>query len=161
MARAKRKPRPAPTDAQLAEQATTAHHEQLAEHPAEFGTAQPAAHESGQPQDIGPRSRAEAVGKRSGYSPAGIIDKLAGARLREHQNPYLSVIKFEEKPSDDVRQMLTDANFHWSQPNREWVRLIRYESAWQDRASAEDAFRDICKAIRHERGVTHGFGGPA
>lgn len=169
MARARRKEKHAPTEAQPTD--TAAHREPPADHATDFSSAEAerqAAHETGHTHHTHSHqhhrrehsSHAEAVGKRPGYSPAGIIDKLAGARFREHQNPYLSVVKFEEKPSDDVRKMLADAGFQWNQGNKEWTRPIRYENAWQDRASAEDAFRDVCKAIRHERGVSHGYGSP-
>lgn len=106
------------------------------------------------------QSHAESVGNREPrYNHQGIIDRVVGARLLEHHNPYLSVIRFEEKPSDAIREKLRDSGFRWAAENQEWVRPIRYESRAQDRIHAERTFEEVTAMIRKERGITHEFGG--
>lgn len=105
------------------------------------------------------QSHAEAVGRRPGYSAAGMTDVVAGVKLKEHQHPYLSVIRFDEKPSDQVREKLREAGFNWNSENKEWVRPIRFDSRAQDRLNAERVFEDVAKTVREERGISHGYGG--
>lgn len=107
------------------------------------------------------QSHADAVGRRAGYSAAGMTDVVAGVRLREHQNPYLSTIKFDEKPSDEVKSKLKEHGFRWNQDNKEWIRHIEYETRVQDRILAERAFEEVAKMVRDERGIAHSYGGVA
>ncbi|MBP3955466.1 hypothetical protein J8F10_09245 [Gemmata sp. G18] len=125
-----------------------------------------AAHENGHSARFAPhrqdgQSHADAVGRRAGYSAAGMTDVVAGVRLREHQNPYLSTIKFDEKPSDEVKSKLKEHGFRWNQDNKEWIRPIEYETRVQDRILAERAFEEVAKMVRDERGIAHSYGGVA
>lgn len=125
-----------------------------------------AAHENGHaarhaPHREGGQSHAEAVGRKPGYSAAGITDAVAGVRLREHQNPYLSVIKFDEKPSDAVIEFMGDSGFRWRSENKEWTRPIHFDTRQQDRLHAERTFEEACRMVREAKGITHSFGGAA
>jgi len=110
------------------------------------------------------QSHAEAVGKRSTREPGylkGFTDKVIGAHRLEHVNPYLSIIKLDEKPSEEVRTKLREDGFTWSPKNTEWKRPINYDTRQQDRESARRTFDEVCKMIRTERGITHGYGSPS
>ena len=106
------------------------------------------------------QSHADAVKKRKhGYNKQGKSDYVVGASILEHHDPYLSVIRFEEKPSDEVRKKLRDEGFQWQQANQEWTRAISYETRQQDRLSADRTFDEVCQILRKERGIGHDFGG--
>jgi hypothetical protein len=110
------------------------------------------------------QSHADTVGKRSERQPGyteGYRDRVIGAHRLEHHNPYLSVIRFDEKPADQVRAKLHEAGFSWSQRNMEWKRDINFETRQQDREDARRVFDEVCQMIRTERGITHTFGGAA
>lgn len=109
-------------------------------------------------QEVKEQTFAEKVGKSSGYSAAGITDVVAGVRLREHQNPYLSIIAFQEKPSDPVRLTLKENGFRWNKENEEWVRPISFDTRVQDRLLAERTFDAVVKQVRAERGIEHSAG---
>lgn len=94
--------------------------------------------------------------RRQGYSSGGEYDAVAKARLTEHQNPYLSVIRFDEKPSHEVRQKMHDAGFAWQGKQKEWIRPINLDSRVQDRLHAERTFREVVKMVREEKGAGQG-----
>jgi hypothetical protein len=175
MARTRKKELPA---AQLAEQADAAHHAEVEKHLPDTATDfNPAElerqHEHQQPSVEGNghhaaqhtphrehgQSHADAVGKREPrYNEQGKIDVLAGAKLLEHHHPYLSIIRFNEKPSDAVRDVMHKNGFEWKQQNKEWARPINFETRVQDRVHADRVFDEVTKMIRTERGITHEYG---
>ena len=107
-------------------------------------------------------SYAEKFKREPGYSAAGKQDVLAGVRLMEFQDAasrtYMSVIRFTEKPSEDVITKLKDARFRWNSERKEWARPVEYQTRIQDRVDAERVFEDVCKTVRAERGIEHGHG---
>ncbi|MBP3954370.1 hypothetical protein J8F10_03540 [Gemmata sp. G18] len=119
------------------------------------------AHHSRHPQHREPsKSHAEAVGKRQPrYNEQGKTDYVVGVRVFEHHDPYLSIIKFDEKPSDAVRGKMREAGFTFRSENREWTRPINFETRVQDRVHADRVFEEVCQMTRKERGITHDFGG--
>lgn len=121
---------------------------QVAEHFA-MPQEQEAAHVNG---------HAAQVQRRPHYAESGHKDYVVGARLTEHRNPYLSIIKFDEKPSKEVTGLLRDAGFNFSSENQEWTRPIHFETRIQDRLHAERAFADVRKQLRTERGIGHDYG---
>lgn len=106
-------------------------------------------------------SHAEAVGKRPRYTGQGKTDFVIGAQLDEHQHPFLSVIRFKEKPSEPVREFMKQSGFTWQQKNEEWTHPIHFDTRVQDRLHADRAFETACKMIREEHGINHGYGGPS
>jgi hypothetical protein len=124
-----------------------------------------AAHENGhaarhQPHRAEGQSHAEAVGRRQPrYNEQGKTDYVVGARLLEHHDPYLSVIRFDEKPSEAIRGMMREAGFTFRAENKEWTRPINFDARIQDRLHAERTFDEVTKALREERGINHGYGG--
>jgi hypothetical protein len=107
------------------------------------------------------QSHAEAVGKRPRYTGQGKTDFVICAQLDEHQNPYLSVIRFKEKPSEPVREFMKQSGFTWRQENEEWTKPIHFDTRVQDRMYADRTFEEACKMIRTEHGINHGYGGPS
>ena len=110
------------------------------------------------------RGHAAKVGQQKpGYTAAGKRDAVIGASHREYQDKenriYLSIIKFDEKPSPEVIKMLRASEFDWNQENKEWIRPVRFATRQQDRITADRIFDDVCQMIRQERGTSHDFGG--
>ena len=107
------------------------------------------------------QSHADAVGKREPrYNDQGKLDRVAGVKLLEHHHPFLSVIRFEEKPSEPVRKKMHEAGFKWVGENKEWVRPINFESRVQDRLIADRTFDEVAETIRKEKGINHEYGSP-
>ena len=117
-----------------------------------------------QPNRESGQSHAESVGRRerpaAGYTHP-YSDRVVGAHRLEHRDPYYSIIRFDEKPADEVRAKLREAGFEWVQRNMEWKRYINFETKEQDREHARRTFDEICKMLRAERGINHEFGGAA
>jgi hypothetical protein len=86
-------------------------------------------------------------------------DRVVGIERMEHVKPYLSIIRFDERPSAEVCRHLRDNGFDWNQQNREWVRPIHFETKTQDKETARRVFDEACKMVRQERGINHEFGG--
>lgn len=106
------------------------------------------------------------VGKREpGYTQQGTTDYIAGVRIHEYHNAeakkFLTIIKFDEKPSREVTSTLRKAGFDFSYENQEWNRPIRFETRQQDRINADEVFAEVCKLVRESKGVSHSFGGQA
>lgn len=103
-------------------------------------TEREAAHENGHaarhaPQRDNGQSHADSVGKRErqpGYTQP-YTDRVIGAHRLEHRDPYYSIIRFDEKPSDDVRATLRETGFDWETPmtTDETERAPTYHDAWK------------------------------
>lgn len=134
--------------------------------PSSLAPEREAAHENGHsalhaPHRSEGQSHADAVGRRPRYTGQGKTDYVVGAKLDEHQNPYLSVISFKEKPSAEVREFMKQSGFTWQQGNGEWTRPIHFDTRVQDRLHAERTFEEACHMTREERGITHSYGSPS
>ncbi len=81
-------------------------------------------------------------------------DTLAGVTLAEDRQLRRMQLKFDEKPSEDVRLALKDAGFRWSSPNASWEVKIDREQSWTARAAADKIFKQVTEMIRQERGLT-------
>lgn len=110
-------------------------------------------------------SFAERVGQKKWVTapdPFGIaIDKLAGVRLFESKQDRQMAIKFgegrpEDKPSQAVIDKMKEAGFRWNPADRIWAYPVTSESAMRTRIEAERLYQDVCKMIRHEKGVETG-----
>jgi hypothetical protein len=168
----KRTKEAADTDTVIQGNDDTAQYDALAEknsetsfNPSEFDPARPEAPASDpsrspeEPAAAPARSFVEAVDrKKPEYVDQGPHDKIAGVKLLEHRNPFLTVVRFDEKPSVQITRRLREAKFEWVQANGEWIRPIRFDSRAQDRIDAERVYKDVCQMIRTERGVNHTFG---
>jgi hypothetical protein len=120
--------------------------------PAETATAEPPAEAKPDSQSF-----ADKVGQRK-YVPApdpfGIAtDKLAGVRLFESKQDRQMAIKFEDKPSQAVIDMLKESGYRWNPTDRIWAHPVRPESAMSTRIEAEQLYQEVRLMIRQEKGI--------
>jgi hypothetical protein len=125
----------------------------VAEPPAAANDNAPAANDN-------PPSFAERVGQRqrvSAADPFGIAsDNLAGVRLLEGKRDRQMALKFEEKPSQPVIDLLKEAGYRWNPVDRIWAHPIRPESAMSTRIEAERLYQEVRQMIRQEKGIESG-----
>ncbi len=105
---------------------------------------------------------AERVEKKS-YAPVpdpfGIAtDFQAGVRLMESRRDRQMAIMFgegkpEDKPSQEVLDMVKEAGYRWNPSEKVWTRPLRFESAMTTRIEAERLYQEVCKQIRQEKGI--------
>jgi hypothetical protein len=123
---------------------------------AEPPAAEPPA-EGTRPED---QSFADKVGQKTRIAlpdPFGIAtDKLAGVRLFESKQDRQMAIKFEEKPSQAVIDLLKEAGYRWNPTDRIWTHPVRSESARGTRIEAEWLYQEVRQLIRQEKGIEPG-----
>jgi hypothetical protein len=86
--------------------------------------------------------------------PFGIAsDNAAGVHLFENRQARLMVIKFDEKPSEDVLNRLKDSGFRWNPRDKVWVNPIHPENARAVRIEAERTYQAVSSMIREEKGI--------
>ena len=134
------------------------------EQPAEASTAvtePPAAANDNQPAaDDNRPSFAERVGQKKRPSvadPFGIAgDYLAGVRLFESKQDRQMALKFEEKPTQEVIDMLKEAGYRWNPVDKIWAHPVRQDSAMSTRIEAERLYQEVRQVIRQEKGIETG-----
>jgi len=101
------------------------------------------------------QSFAERVGQRKPIpDPFGVRkDNVAGVRLFEDKRDRLMVIKFEEKPSQGVIDMLKDGGYRWNPKERVWTHPVSPETANTSRVEANWLYNEILHMIRQEKGI--------
>ena len=94
-----------------------------------------------------------------GPNPFGIrADVVAGVRLQEDKRYRQMQLKFDARPSDEVRQAVRDAGFQWRSQEQVWSKRIDPDQGWRTRAGAEDLFDRVTTLIRTEHGHGHAIG---
>jgi Bacterial transcriptional activator domain len=103
---------------------------------------------------------ADRVGQKKRPSAADpypiATDKLAGVRLFESKHDRQMALKFEEKPSQPVIDMLKEAGYRWNASDRIWAHPVRPESAMSTRIEAEAVYQEARHMIRQEKGIEPG-----
>lgn len=111
------------------------------------------------------RSFVERFGQRKATfapDPFGIAaDYLAGVQLFESKRDRQMAIKFgegrpEDKPSQDVIDMVKEAGYRWNSADRIWAHPVRPESARTTRIEAERLYQEVRQMIRQEKGIETG-----
>jgi hypothetical protein len=67
-------------------------------------------------------------------------NNVAGAEYLTRKEPYESLIRFKEKPSQQVIDHLKDQGFSWNRDEQHWARHIGYNTAAQDREIGRRAY---------------------
>jgi len=85
-------------------------------------------------------------------------DYVAGVELFDSKQDRQVAIKFgevrpEDKPSQAVIDTMKEAGFRWNPQHKIWAQPVTPESAMSTRIGAERLFQDVCKMIRHEKGI--------
>jgi hypothetical protein len=105
---------------------------------------------------------ADKVGQKKSVTapdPFGIAkDYLAGVELFDSKRDRQVAIKFgegrpEDKPSQAVIDTMKEAGFRWNPADRIWTHPVWPETAMSTRIDAERLYQDVCKMIRHEKGI--------
>ncbi|WP_437193646.1 hypothetical protein [Planctomicrobium sp. SH527] len=132
------------SEPQLAEPASTAVLEQPALEPME---QQPSFVERIQQQ----RGRTVAA------DPFGIAgDYEAGVRLFESRRNRFMAIKFEEKPSPEVLDLVKSTGYRWNSRDFMWTRPIEPDSAMTTRIEAERLYQEVRTLVRQAKGIDAG-----
>lgn len=84
-------------------------------------------------------------------------DVAAGVRLLEDRRFKQVQLKFADKPSAAVREMVREAGYRWREEEQAWTKQIDPEKGWQTRADADDLFERVTAAIRAEKGITREY----
>jgi len=105
-------------------------------------------------------SFAERVGRKvwtPAPDPFGIAtDNLAGVRLFESRRDHQMAIKFDDKPSEAVIEVIKEAGYRWNPSDRIWAHPVWQDSAMSTRIDAERLYQQVCQMIRAEKGIEAG-----
>ncbi len=82
-------------------------------------------------------------------------DRQTGVVLLEDRQLRKMQLKFDMKPSDEVRQVLRDAGFRWKSAHQTWEIAVDKEQSWTARAQADKLFKQVTGMIRQELGIAH------
>lgn len=96
-------------------------------------------------------------GRTIAADPFGIAgDYEAGVRLFESRRNRLVAIKFEEKPGQDVLDLVKSAGYRWNANDFMWVHPIAADSAMTTRIDAERLYQEVRGMIRQAKGIESG-----
>jgi hypothetical protein len=92
--------------------------------------------------------------KRTLSDPFGIAgDYAAGVHLLESRCYRQFQIRFDDKPSQPVRDAVKAEGFRYNGQDKLWTKQIQQDTAMQTRIDAERLFQEITGMIRQEKGV--------
>ncbi len=80
-------------------------------------------------------------------------DTLAGVRLFESREHEEMAIKFNEKPSPAVLEMMHEARWKWQAADKVWTYPVEPKSAMTTRIEAEQLYQEVRNLIRKEKGL--------
>jgi hypothetical protein len=103
------------------------------------------------------KSFADRVGQRKRVSipdPFPIAtDPVAGVKLLEDKRERQMMIKFDDKPTQAVIDMLKEGGYRWNSKERVWTHPVEPDSANTTRIEAEWLYQEIRHIIRQEKGI--------
>jgi hypothetical protein len=106
------------------------------------------------------RSFVERVGQKlrpAMPDPFGIAsDSLAGVRLYESRQDRQVALKFNEKPTQAIIDLLKEAGYRWNPADKIWAHPLAFASAMRTRIEAEQLYQEVAKMIRQEKGIEAG-----
>lgn len=89
--------------------------------------------------------------------PFGIAgDVEAGVRLFESRRFRQMAIKFEEKPSQEVLDLVKSAGYRWNANDFMWVHPMKADSDMTTRIEAERLYQEVRGMIRQAKGIESG-----
>ncbi len=96
-------------------------------------------------------------GRAIAADPFGIAgDYEAGVRLFESRRNRQMAIKFEEKPGQEVLDLVKSAGYRWNANDYMWVHPIEADSAMTTRIDAERLYQEVRGLIRQAKGIESG-----
>ena len=101
---------------------------------------------------------AERVGRQSERLPMPdpfeiAFDNVAGVRLFESRRDRQMAIRFDDKPSQAIIDILKDVGYRWNPSDRVWTHPVQQESAMAIRIEAERLYQLVRQMIRQEKGI--------
>jgi hypothetical protein len=97
---------------------------------------------------------AEPANELSHVQRASIMsDRQAGVRFYFNYERHRGEISFEAKPSQEVRDFLTQNGYQWKPEAKVWTIPIRFEQREQGRLHAKKIFHQVAELIRMEKGI--------
>ncbi len=108
------------------------------------------------PADAPGSSAAPEAGKSQWSSRigGGWTDAEAGVHLNEDHANHRMTIKFDEKPSEAVRNVMKkDHGYQFDDEDQLWWKRVNFAKARQVRKEAEDVAFQVANMIRQERGL--------
>lgn len=89
--------------------------------------------------------------------PFGIAgDDEAGVRLFISRRNRQMAIKFEEKPGQEILDLVKSAGYRWNANDYMWVHPIETDSAMTTRIDAERLYQEVRGMIRQTKGIESG-----
>jgi hypothetical protein len=82
-------------------------------------------------------------------------DAQTGVTMLEDRQLRRMQLKFDMKPSDEVRLALREAGFRWKSQHQMWEIAIDKEQSWTARAKADKVFQQVTGMIRQELNISH------
>jgi hypothetical protein len=72
--------------------------------------------------------------------------------FRSHRFQQMQ-IRFDEKPSDEVRELLHQEGWRWRDQEAGWTKQLDKEAKWRTQADAERLFKEVANGIRAQQGL--------
>lgn len=105
-----------------------------------------------------PPSFVERLGERTNRAvmpdPFGIAgDNVAGVRLFENRRDRVMAIKFDERPSQAVINIVKEAGYRWNPTDQVWTHPVIAGSAMSTRIEAERLYQEARQMVRQDKGI--------
>lgn len=96
----------------------------------------------------------EESGKRATEpNPRGwVTNNAAGASFLTRRDPFECLIRFNEKPAQEVLDYVKEQGFRWNSDDQVWRRPIGYTTAAQDRQIGRRTFDEAVSMILEQKG---------
>jgi len=85
-------------------------------------------------------------------------NNAAGVEYLTRKEPYQFLIRFKEKPSQDVIDLMKDNGFRWDRDAQLWARPIAYSTAAQDREIGRRTYGKVVDRLLEQKGIDAGQG---
>ena len=83
-------------------------------------------------------------------------NNAAGVEFLTRKEPYEALIRFKEKPSQDVIDTMKDGGFRWNRDEQAWARPIGYNTAAQDREIGRRTYGKVVAMLLEQKGADAG-----
>ncbi|HUY89233.1 MAG TPA: hypothetical protein VMV10_10900 [Pirellulales bacterium] len=83
-------------------------------------------------------------------------NNAAGVEFLTRKEPYEALIRFKEKPSQEVIDTMKDAGFRWNRDEQAWARPIGYNTQAQDRELGRRTYGKVVAMLLDQKGIDAG-----
>ena len=83
-------------------------------------------------------------------------NNAAGVEYLTRKDPYEALIRFKEKPSQEVIDTMKDAGFRWNRDGQAWARPIGYNTQAQDRELGRRTYGKVVDMLLQQKGIEAG-----